>query len=52
MKLFLDDYRIVLDGANLVDGNRRIYFEKGWVVCKNYVEFVKWIKTKGKPEFI
>jgi len=51
-KLFLDDIRQVKDAVYLVNDNRRIYFEDGWDIVKNYKEFVSWIKRNGLPEFI
>lgn len=51
-KLFLDDMRQVKDAVYLIDDNRRIYFEDGWDIVKNYTEFVSWIERNGLPEFI
>jgi hypothetical protein len=29
-----------------------VYLEEGWVICKNYEEFVNTLITKGLPDFV
>lgn len=50
-KLFLDDIRQPKDACYLV-GNPKIYFEDGWDIVKNYVEFCSWIKRNGLPSIV
>lgn len=47
--LFLDDFREPEDAFNHT--NNQLYLI-GWVVVRNYDEFVKTIKEKGIPEMI
>lgn len=50
-KLFLDDIRQPKDACYLVK-NPKIYWEDGWDIVKNYVEFCSWIKRNGLPSIV
>jgi len=50
-KLFLDDIRQPKDACYLVE-NPKIYWEDGWDIVKNYVEFCSWIKQNGLPSIV
>ena len=50
-KLFLDDIRQPKD-ACYITLNPKIYWEEGWDIVKNYVEFCNWIKKNGLPDIV
>lgn len=50
MKLFLDDYRQPVQAYGYTKNT--IYLRDGWVVVKNYEEFVNFIRKNSMPELI
>jgi NAD+-processing family protein with receiver domain len=48
--LFLDDIRNPLSVLSYI--RNRIYFEKKWVIVRNYDEFVSYITENGLPQLI
>lgn len=55
-KLFLDDVRQVTDCLSYMHtriGKRNpIYAEDGWLIARNYEEFVNILEEYGLPEFV
>lgn len=53
IKLFLDDIRIPKDAIGLVSSNlNQFYWEKDWIIVRNYYEFCNYIQKFGLPDFI
>ena len=50
-KLFLDDVRQVRDACYYMP-NPKVYWDEGWDIVRNYVEFVDYINKNGLPELV